>query len=181
MNSCFARGTRAPAPGAAVVYVAGAFDLFHAGHVAFLEAARGLGDYLVVGVHGDAVVAKKRGDAFPVMNMQERALSVLGCRFVDDCLFDAPLHVSETMVQSLKITLVAVAARGPDAARPDGDRDDPFAVPKKLGLFTTVDSGSDLSSTKIADRIRDRHEALLARYHKKAAKEEAYYDQRHAA
>ena len=181
MNSCFARGTRAPAPGAAVVYVAGAFDLFHAGHVAFLEAARGLGDYLVVGVHGDAVVAKKRGDAFPVMNMQERALSVLGCRFVDDCLFDAPLHVSETMVQSFKITVVAVAARGPDAARPDGDRDDPFAVPKKLGLFTTVDSGSDLSSTKIADRIRDRHEALLARYHKKAAKEEAYYDQRHAA
>ncbi|KAH8059464.1 cytidylyltransferase [Aureococcus anophagefferens] len=152
MNSCFARGTRAPAPGAAVVYVAGAFDLFHAGHVAFLEAARGLGDYLVVGVHGDAVVAKKRGDAFPVMNMQERALSVLGCRFVDDCLFDAPLHVSETMVQSFKITVVAVAARGPDAARPDGDRDDPFAVPKKLGLFTT-----------------------------KAAKEEAYYDQRHAA
>ncbi|KAH8046848.1 cytidylyltransferase [Aureococcus anophagefferens] len=80
--------------------------------------------------------------------------------------------VSETMVQSFKITVVAVAARGPDAARPDGDRDDPFAVPKKLGLFTTVDSGGDPSSTKIADRIRDRHEAS-PRYHKKAAKEGA--------
>ena len=191
MNYCFARGAKAPDAGAAVVYVAGAFDLFHAGHVAFLKAARGLGDYLVVGVHGDALVADRRGDAFPVMNMQERVLSVLGCRYVDDCLFDAPLHVSETMVQSFKIAVVAVGKRGPDD--PDEARDadpasqsrsraaeaDPFAVPKRLGIFTTVDSASDLSSTKIADRIRDRHELLLARYHAKSKKEQEYYAARH--
>ena len=49
MNHHFARGARAPAAGETVVYVAGAFDLFHAGHAAFLEAARALGDYLLVG------------------------------------------------------------------------------------------------------------------------------------
>ena len=48
-----------------------------AGHAAFLEAARRLGDYLLVGVHGDSVVSRRRGDGFPVMNLQERVLSVL--------------------------------------------------------------------------------------------------------
>ena len=63
---------------------------FHAGHAAFLARARSLGDYLIAGVHADALVSEVRGDAFPVMNMQERVLSVLSNRSVDDVLVDAP-------------------------------------------------------------------------------------------
>jgi cytidyltransferase-like protein len=50
--------------------------MFHAGHVEFLRAAAALGDYLLVGVHNDAVVNKHRGSNFPIMNTNERTLSV---------------------------------------------------------------------------------------------------------
>ena len=39
-----------------IVYVAGAFDLFHVGHLDFLEKAKALGTYLIVGLHTDPVV-----------------------------------------------------------------------------------------------------------------------------
>lgn len=48
----FAEG-RSPGEGDVVVYVCGAFDLFHIGHLSFLEEARKLGDYLIVGIHND--------------------------------------------------------------------------------------------------------------------------------
>merc|ERR1711983_42060 len=50
-----------------VLYVAGAFDLFHIGHLDFLEAARKHGDYLIVGLHTDPVVNRYKGYNFPIM------------------------------------------------------------------------------------------------------------------
>jgi len=38
-----------------VVYIDGAFDLFHIGHVEALKHAKSLGTYLIVGIHEDAV------------------------------------------------------------------------------------------------------------------------------
>lgn len=46
---------REPAENDKVVYVDGAFDLFHVGHIEFLKRAKALGDFLVVGVHDDQV------------------------------------------------------------------------------------------------------------------------------
>lgn len=47
---------RAPNPGDRIVYTVGAFDLFHVGHVDFLEKAAQLGDYLIVGLLSDQVI-----------------------------------------------------------------------------------------------------------------------------
>ena len=44
-----------PKPGDKIVYVAGAFDLFHVGHLDFLEKVAELGDYVICGVHTDPV------------------------------------------------------------------------------------------------------------------------------
>eukprot|EP00913_Durusdinium_trenchii_P025657 g24081.t1 len=62
--------------GGQVVYVDGAWDMFHCGHVDLLRKAKNLGDLLIVGVHADAVVNKHRGSNYPIMNMQERTLSL---------------------------------------------------------------------------------------------------------
>lgn len=70
--------------------------MFHAGHVAILKRAREFGDYLIAGVHGDEVVNAQRGLNMPIMNLNERVLSVLGCAYVDDVLIDAPLQITRS-------------------------------------------------------------------------------------
>lgn len=62
------------------MYVDGAFDLFHPGHLDFLEQARKHGDYLIVGIHPDHVVSWYKGFGYPIMNLHERLLSVLACK-----------------------------------------------------------------------------------------------------
>ncbi|PKI38426.1 hypothetical protein CRG98_041206 [Punica granatum] len=47
---------KGPGPNARVVYIDGAFDLFHAGHVEILKSARQLGDFLLVGIYPDHTV-----------------------------------------------------------------------------------------------------------------------------
>lgn len=71
---------KSPQPGDKVVYVAGAFDLFHVGHLDFLEVAKQQGDYLIVGLHTDPVVNRYKGQNYPIMNLHERVLSVLACK-----------------------------------------------------------------------------------------------------
>lgn len=68
--------------------------MFHAGHVAILKQAREFGDYLIAGVHSDEVVNAQRGLNMPIMNLNERVLSVLGCAYVNDVLIDAPLRIT---------------------------------------------------------------------------------------
>jgi len=72
----FAGQKQKPPPGARVVYVDGGWDMFHAAHVSFLEDAAKLGDYLLVGVHADSVLHNKRGGSYPILNLNERVLSV---------------------------------------------------------------------------------------------------------
>lgn len=63
-----------------VVYVAGAFDIFHVGHLDFLEKAHQHGNFLIVGLHTDPVVNQYKGLNYPIMNLHERVLSVLACK-----------------------------------------------------------------------------------------------------
>jgi rfaE bifunctional protein nucleotidyltransferase chain/domain len=67
--------------GGAVVFTNGVFDLIHPGHVRYLQAARRLGDALVVGVNSDRSVRAIKGPARPVNPEHERVeiLRALGC------------------------------------------------------------------------------------------------------
>ena len=76
-----------------VMYVAGAFDLFHIGHVRFLKECKKHCTYLVVGLHGDAEVNRYRGANHPIMNINERTLSALANRYVDEVVIGAPYEV----------------------------------------------------------------------------------------
>ncbi|MEV4759307.1 PfkB family carbohydrate kinase [Micromonospora sp. NPDC049559] len=72
---------RVRAAGGTVVATGGCFDLLHAGHVATLEAARQLGDCLIVCLNSDESVAGLKGDGRPVVSQADRArlLAALGC------------------------------------------------------------------------------------------------------
>jgi rfaE bifunctional protein nucleotidyltransferase chain/domain len=64
-----------------LVATGGCFDLLHAGHVATLEAARSLGDRLVVCVNSDASVARLKGPGRPLQPADDRVriLQALSC------------------------------------------------------------------------------------------------------
>lgn len=68
---------RRPQPGDRIIYACGTFDMFHIGHLCFLEEAAKQGDYLIVGIYADDVVEQLKGKNRPIMVLHERALSVL--------------------------------------------------------------------------------------------------------
>lgn len=75
---------RTPSEKDVVVYMDGAWDMFHQGHIAVLKEARKLGTFLLVGIQSDETVNSMRGQNLPIMNLHERALGVLSCRYVDE-------------------------------------------------------------------------------------------------
>ena len=66
-----------------VAFANGCFDLLHVGHVRYLAGARACGDLLVVGINGDASVARLKGPGRPLLPASERALLVAALRSVD--------------------------------------------------------------------------------------------------
>ena len=71
------------AAGGKVVATNGCFDLLHVGHVRYLEAARALGDALIVGINGDESVGALKGPKRPVNNQNDRAEIVAALECVD--------------------------------------------------------------------------------------------------
>jgi len=111
--SQFRGGMSDPAPDAKIVYIDGDWDVMNARHIKLLKRARDTGDYLIVGVHNDELVASKsisRGN-FPIMDLHERVLSVMGCRHVGDVLLDAPWTVSSDVIKALRISVVVKGTR----------------------------------------------------------------------
>ena len=67
--------------GKKLVATNGCFDLLHVGHVRYLQAARALGDFLVVGLNGDQSVRELKGSGRPITTQSDRAevLAALQC------------------------------------------------------------------------------------------------------
>jgi D-beta-D-heptose 7-phosphate kinase / D-beta-D-heptose 1-phosphate adenosyltransferase len=66
-----------------VVMTNGCFDVLHAGHVAFLEEAKGLGDRLIVAVNDDDSVRRLKGKGRPVNTLADRMAVLAGLASVD--------------------------------------------------------------------------------------------------
>lgn len=155
-------------PGDKVVYVAGAFDLFHIGHLDFLEKAKECGDYLIVGLHTDPVVNRYKGSNYPIMNLHERVLSVLACKYVSEVVIGAPYTVTNDLLDHFKVDVVV---HGRTAVMEDESGHDPFAIPKQLGMFKLVNSGNDMTTEKIVERIITNRLAYEKRNQKKEIRE----------
>lgn len=69
--------------GESVIMTNGCFDVLHAGHVAYLEEAKSLGDRLIVAVNDDASVRRLKGESRPINALQDRLLVLAGLAAVD--------------------------------------------------------------------------------------------------
>ena len=97
--------------GGRVVFTNGCFDLLHPGHVAYLEAARSLGDALVVGLNSDeSVRGLGKGDDRPIVTEGDRAAVLGALRAVDAVvIFD-----ERTPVRLMREVRPAVYVKGGD-------------------------------------------------------------------
>lgn len=166
-----------------VVYIDGAFDLFHPGHVAALRAARDAGDFLLVGVHTDDDVAARRGRGSPMLDLHERALSVLACRYVDECVIGAPAVITDDLITTFNIAVVlrgTVAETRIEGAPPGTSDEARYAVPRVRGMLQTLPSPSATTAGALVDRIVANRIAYEARNRGKAAAEAAYYQDKKA-
>lgn len=92
---------RASSPGGGWVLANGVFDLFHVGHLRYLEDAAQLGEVLVVAVNSDASTRAYKGPDRPVVPESERAEIIAALACVDFVLvFDEPNVVS--ILQALR-------------------------------------------------------------------------------
>ena len=129
------------------VYADMAADLFHYGHVEYLRKARALGDYLLVGIHSDAILEsyKRR----PILTMEERMASVAGCRYVDEVVSNAPLSVDRAWIEEHSIDLVV---HGDDFTQEQLERF--YGVPIEMGVFRAVPYTEGISTTEIIRRCK---------------------------
>ncbi len=66
-----------------IVMTNGCFDILHPGHIGYLEAAKSLGDRLIVAVNSDESIARNKGPSRPVKKLQDRMAVLAGLRVVD--------------------------------------------------------------------------------------------------
>jgi len=160
---------REPTENDVVVYVNGTYDLFHVGHINFLTRAKELGTYLIVGVLPDNIVKQRKGGNGPIMNLHERVLSVLACRHVDEVIIGCPWEITQELIKSQGINIVVQGSVVDPAYITD--EADPYAAPKKLGIYREIDSPSDMTTSTILSRILRNRQSYIERNLKKEKKE----------
>ncbi len=132
-----------------VVFTNGCFDLLHPGHLRSLEAARALGDILIVGINSDASVRALKGPNRPVIPELERAeiLASLEC-------VDAVLIFPEPTPQKV------IAALLPDILVKGGDWPDDQIVGRSEveshgGRVARIDVVPGYSTSALLTKIRN--------------------------
>jgi D-beta-D-heptose 7-phosphate kinase / D-beta-D-heptose 1-phosphate adenosyltransferase len=89
-----------------IVFTNGCFDLLHAGHVTYLEAAKKRGDKLILGLNTDRSVSAIKGPTRPVVNENDRARVLAALESVDAVILfdeDTPLN----LINQIKPNVIA--------------------------------------------------------------------------
>jgi ethanolamine-phosphate cytidylyltransferase len=132
------------------IFMDGAFDLMHFGHMNAFRLAKSLGTHLVVGVNSDRSITECKGA--PLMNDEERLMMVQSCKFVDQVIPDCPYIMNQEyldwVVRQHNIDFVV---HGDDPCIVDGK--DVYATAKEAGKFQTIPRTEGVSSTDIVGRI----------------------------
>ena len=139
------------AAGRRVVLCHGCFDLLHIGHVRYLEAARGLGDVLVVTVTPDEHVDK--GPGRPAFGVEQRAELLAALRCVDA----VGINRWVTAVPTIEHLRPAVYAKGAEyreaASDPTSAVGRERAAVEAVGGRLALIDGEKFSSTQILSQL----------------------------
>ncbi|TNN21133.1 Ethanolamine-phosphate cytidylyltransferase isoform 1 [Schistosoma japonicum] len=160
---------REPSSSDIVVYIPGTFDLFHIGHLSFLEECLKLGNYLLVGLHSDKTSSFENGQIGSILTLQERLLSVLACRYVSNVIIDAPYVIPASLLDHFKVNYVAIG--WDKKLTPTLEGLDPMKICKERGILRRIDSGCNVTTSMVISRIMKNRLLYEERNMKKVNKE----------
>ena len=127
------------------VFVNGTFDLIHCGHLALLNHAKSLGDYLLVALDEDERVKRLKGSSRPINSVYERKALLQNLRAVDE----VQTFGSDQQLEAI------IHAYAPSVMMVGGDYRDKHVIgaehAKQLVFFDRLD---DYSSTQIYNKIK---------------------------
>jgi rfaE bifunctional protein nucleotidyltransferase chain/domain len=130
-----------------IVLANGCFDVLHVGHVRYLEAAKALGDLLIVAVNSDEQARRLKGQARPLLPQDDRAEIVSSLEAVDlVTIFDEP-----TVTELLLALKPDIHAKGTDYTEE--------TVPERNvvrsfgGQVAIVGDPKDHSSSEIIEKV----------------------------
>ncbi|OJJ49511.1 hypothetical protein ASPZODRAFT_59036 [Penicilliopsis zonata CBS 506.65] len=191
-------GGKGPKPGQRIVYVDGGFDLFSSGHIEFLrqvlhseekvglergwyesdrqqQRLRDHGEdfgpaYIIAGIHDDDVINHWKGLNYPIMNIFERGLCVLQCRYIHAVIFSAPFSPSQSYLGAFPFGTPNAVYHGPTTFIPLTY--DPYTGPKKMQIFNTIENHAfqHVNAGEIVERILKSREAYEERQRAKLQK-----------
>ena len=144
------------AAGRRIVMTAGCFDILHRGHITFLNAAKSLGDVLVVGLNSDAGVRRLKGPGRPINDLEDRAHVLAALSAVDHIVpFD-----ETTPVELVRAVRPDVFVKGGDYTL---ERMPEASVVQALGgVVRILPYVSDRSTSSIIERVQARRALEIA-------------------
>lgn len=137
------------ARGDRIVMTNGCFDLLHPGHIAYLEAARALGDWLVVAVNDDASVQRLKGASRPLNGLEHRMQVLRGLAAVDWVVPFAEDTPERVICRLCPDVLVKGGDYAPDEIAGAG------CVREAGGEVRVLDFVAGYSTTAIIERMND--------------------------
>ncbi|KAI9696953.1 MAG: hypothetical protein M1836_004914 [Candelina mexicana] len=187
-----------PRPDQRVVYVDGGFDLFSSGHIEFLrqvnkaEEVEGIQNgwyeasakqrrldqygedygpaYVIAGIHDDEVINYWKGVNYPIMNIFERGLCVLQCRYINAVIFSAPFTPTKSYLTDLPYGTPNVVYHGPTSFMPSTH--DVYSAPKEMAIYREIGDHDfqTVNASEIVQRILRSREMYEERQRKKGEK-----------
>jgi ethanolamine-phosphate cytidylyltransferase len=155
--------------------VDGTFDLFTPGHIELLRliSTSSPSAYIVVGLHDDYTINKIKGYNYPIMNILERTLVVLQCKYISALVISAPYTPSKSyLTKDLGALSPAEVWHGPTKVIDADDGGDPYTEVKEMGILKSVEKHrwGEISARTIVDRILSRRLDYEERQRKKGVK-----------
>ncbi|CAN3367630.1 ethanolamine-phosphate cytidylyltransferase [Diutina catenulata] len=152
-----------------VAYIDGGFDLFHPGHAEALKKVKEYADAndaaVSVGLHDDKTINQFKGMNYPIMNLFERTLCTLQCRYVDAVVLGAPYEPTPAFLAELPGEVVAVF-HGPTPYE-DGN---PYAEVESLFREVGDHRYAGMNTETIVNRVLAKKAAFEERQRKKGWK-----------